>query len=174
MSPRDKIVPPILIIAYGNPLRCDDGIAWRAAEALERKFPRSQVEIHRLQQLAPEIADDLRQRDLVVFVDAACLDRGDQGQAGEIRRHEISGSDPTDRPPSQFTHVYSPARVLDLARELYRRTPKAITISVTGQHFEHGESLSPYVANALPELIATIERLVQEALQRASTTKDTN
>ena len=61
----------VLIIAYGNPLRCDDGVAWRAAEALEGKFPSEQVEILRLHQLAPELADAVRQRELVLFVDAA-------------------------------------------------------------------------------------------------------
>jgi len=163
----------ILIIAYGNPLRSDDGVAWRAAETLEGKFSASDVEILRLHQLAPEVADDLRQRDLVVFLDAACVQGADQDKAGEIRLHEISAKDPTESPPTQFTHVFSPAKVIEFARQLYGVTPKAIVITVVGQHFGHGESLSPAVANALPELIAVIEHLVQQSHKNASTTKDT-
>jgi len=32
----------ILIVAYGNPLRCDDAVAWHAADALEGKFPEAE------------------------------------------------------------------------------------------------------------------------------------
>src|SRR5579862_9528285 len=54
-----KMPAKILIIAYGNPLRCDDGIAWRAADALAQKLSDSDVEIVRLHQLAPELAETI-------------------------------------------------------------------------------------------------------------------
>ena len=38
-------MPSVLIIAYGNPLRSDDGLAWHAAKAIEGKFGSSEVEI---------------------------------------------------------------------------------------------------------------------------------
>ena len=37
----------VLIIAYGNPMRCDDGLAWRAADEFERKLSDFEVEILR-------------------------------------------------------------------------------------------------------------------------------
>jgi len=38
---------------------------------------------------------------------------------------------------------------------------------VQGANFDHGNALSAAVANALPELIATIERLLQGAATKA-------
>lgn len=163
---------PVLIIAYGNPLRCDDGVAWHAADALENRLPQSDVEIIRLHQLAPEVADALRDRDLAIFLDAAYADDL-KGRAGEIRVYEISGEERGQKAPGHFTHVYSPARVLELARALYGVDPKALAITFMGQNFRHGESLSPAVAGALPRLIEKIEREIKESLSKALTTKDT-
>jgi hydrogenase maturation protease len=165
------MTPRILIVAYGNPLRCDDGIAWRAADALEGKLPESQVEVLRLHQLAPEVADSVRQRELVLFVDAACVDDIENTSPGEIRVREVFGAE-TSEHPSHISHVYSPAKVLDFARELYAAKPRAFLVTVAGENFDHGESLSAKVANTLPELVATVQRLV-DANAKAITTKDT-
>ena len=163
-------MPRILIIAYGNPLRSDDGIAWRAGDALVGKFPESEVEILRLHQLAPEVADTVRQRELVLFVDAACVDDVENSRPGEIRVREVSGADALER-PSHFSHVYSPAKVLGFARELYRETPRAFVITVAGENFSHGDSLSAPVASALPELVSRIQRLTEEVPAKPTTTK---
>lgn len=165
------MVPRILIVAYGNPLRCDDGIAWRAADALEGKFPESEVEILRLHQLVPEVADIVRQRELVLFVDAACLDDIEDNRLGEISVREVSGAEGLQQ-PTHFSHAFSPAKVLAFARNLYGATPKAFVITVAGTDFSHGESLSAPVAGALPELIARIQRLIEDRT-KATTTKDT-
>jgi hydrogenase maturation protease len=164
--------PRILIVAYGNPLRCDDGIAWRAADALEGKFPESEVEILRMHQLTPEVADSVRQRELVIFVDAACIDDIENGDPGEINVCETVGAETRER-PDHISHVYSPAKVLGLARELSGATPKAFVVTVAGEDFSHGESLSAIVASALPELVTTIQRLIEDVPTKASTTKDT-
>ena len=165
-------MPRILIVAYGNPLRCDDGVAWRAADALEGKFRDSEVEILRLHQLAPEVADSVRQRELVLFVDAACVDDVQNGRAGEIRVREVSGAETRER-PGHFSHVYSPAKVLRFARELYYDAPKAFMITVAGENFGHGDGLSVPVASALPELITSIQQLIEGVRTKASTTDDT-
>lgn len=162
----------VLIVAYGNPLRCDDGVAWRAADALEAKFPESEVEILRLHQLAPEIADTVRNRELVLFVDAACIDDIENTHPGEIRVREVSGAENRER-PSHFSHVYSPDKVLGFARELYQAAPKAFVITVAGKDFSHGENLSAPVATALPELVTRIQQLIEVVATKSITTKDT-
>lgn len=161
-------MPRILIVAYGNPLRCDDGIAWHAADALEGKFPESDVEILRSHQLTPEVADSVRERELVLFIDAACADDRENGRPGEIRVREVSIQE-ARKHPTEFSHVYSPAKVLDLARELYGTTAKACVVTVAGEDFSHGQSLSAPVANALPRLIEAIQQLVAECTSRAGT-----
>lgn len=147
----------ILIVAYGNPLRSDDGIAWRAADELSAKFPPGAIEIHRLHQLAPELADTLRGVDLVVFIDAASSETA--AIPGTILVEELGGK---SEDPSHFSHVLSPKRVLSLAAELYGVRPRAFLVTVIGASFDHGEAFSPEVSNALPELIATVQRIVGE------------
>jgi len=154
------MTPRILIIAYGNPLRCDDGIAWRAADALEGKFPESEVEILHLHQLAPEVADKVRQRELVLFVDAACVDDIENKRPGEIRICEVSAVETRER-PDHFSHVYSPAKVLGMACELYQAAPKAFVITIAGENFDHGGSLSLEVRAALPTLVARIDEIIR-------------
>ena len=160
----------ILIVAYGNPLRCDDAVAWHAADALEGKFPESEVEILRLHQLAPEVADSVRERELVLFVDAACVDDIKNSCPGDIRVCEVSSAEIRER-AGHFSHVHSPAKVLRFAQELYDQTPKAFVITVAGENFGHGESLSVPATSALPELVTSIQRLIEDVRTKAPTTK---
>jgi hydrogenase maturation protease len=152
-------MPRVLIIAYGNPLRGDDGIAWRAADLLEEKFARSEVEILRTHQLTPEVAESATRVEAVIFVDAAFAD-GITAQPGEIREASIV---PTKETPS-FSHHLSPGAVIALARDLYGVSPRASCVTLAGQSFDHGESLSPAVAAALPAFVVRIEALVQQLL----------
>jgi hydrogenase maturation protease len=150
----------VLIVAYGNPMRSDDGIAWRAADALAPKFSESDVEILRLHQLTPELADSVRNFGTVIFVDAASCD-GSQNKSGMIRLEEIRGGGTSE--PARFSHVLSPKKVLDLALQLYDASQGVFVITVAGENFDHGDSLSTGVASALPELVARIERLIKES-----------
>jgi hydrogenase maturation protease len=152
-------MPTVLIIAYGNPMRCDDGIAWRAADTLAPKVSESEVEILRLHQLTPELADTVRNLKTVIFVDAASCD-APQDKPGMIRLEEIRGS---TSEPARFSHALSPKKILDLALHLYGASPRAFVITVTGENLGHGNSLSAPVATALPELIARIESLIKES-----------
>lgn len=149
-------MPRVLIVAYGNPLRSDDGVAWRAADALEGKLPDSEVEILEMHQLAPELAENLSRVEAVIFVDAS-----EKGEPGEIHCEELS---PTSEAP--FAHQLSPGAVLLLARQVYGAGPRAFSLTLTGECFDHGEALSPAVVAALPGLVARIEGLGRQLLSR--------
>ena len=152
-------MPRVLIIAYGNPLRSDDGVAWRAAENLAKRFAHPNVEILNLHQLAPELADTLRGCERVIFVDAA-FSEGTGIEPGTIRVEQITLK---TAEAAAFTHAFSPRKVLGLAADLYGVRPRAFTVTIQGANFDHGSALSPRVADVLPGLISTIERLVQES-----------
>lgn len=148
-------MPRVLVIAYGNPMRSDDGVARRAAAALEEKFSTPSVEIVSTHQLAPELAETVSRCDAVIFVDAA-----NNGPPGEIRSAQIRLPQATPH----FSHQLSPQAVVALAHQLFCATPSAFAITLTGDCFDHGESLSPAVAAALPALVARIEALIQQFL----------
>lgn len=147
-------MPRLLIVAYGNPVRADDGVAWRAAEALQTKFGGEQAEILTLHQLGPELAEHASRSECVIFVDAGA----GPGRPGEIRVHELLASDLPGK-STAFCHAVSPAQILALTAELYHRRPRAFCVTVVGESFEHGESLTAAVEAALPALLARIEEL---------------
>jgi hydrogenase maturation protease len=151
----------ILIIAYGNPLRSDDAVAWRAAEMLRTKVSPDHVEIRTLHQLGPELADSIRGCELVVFVDAASA----PGTAGEIQIADLTGAAGESTNPPAFYHSVSPAAVLGLAQQLYGAEPRTFCATVIGENFSHGEGLSPRVQASLPALVRRIEDLIQTSLR---------
>lgn len=149
-------MPQILIIAYGNPLRSDDGVAWRAAEALGGKFPESEVEIICLQQLGPELAESVGRCRRVIFVDAA----SGGGQPGEVRVAVMQDTSSSPVEAHHFCHALSPSSIVGLATRLYGGSAQAFSATITGQNFDHGESLSLPVEAALPSLVARIQELI--------------
>lgn len=153
-------MPRVLIIGYGNPLRSDDGVAWRAAELVREKFSPNEIEIHCLHQLGPELAETVSKFQRVIFVDAAS---SPEGPSGEIRVEEL-GDKTSAGSAANVSHALSPHMVVRLAETLYGTKPQAFAVTVAGEKFDHGEALSPVVASALPHLVARIEALVRSWL----------
>ncbi len=151
---RSSAMAQVLIVGYGNPLRCDDGLGWSAAEVLSRSLPFSEIEIVVCHQLTPELADSLRSADVAFFIDAA-----HHGQPGEVSCELV-----TLQPGINGSHQLSPAQLLALAQQLYGATPRAFTVSLCGESFEHGATLSSTVEAALPKLIALVEGLIRQTL----------
>lgn len=127
-----------LVIALGNPLREDDGVGWAVANALE---PAGDLRVVVVQQLTPEMAEDVSRADRVVFVDAR-----QGGPAGELR---AVGLEPAVAEHG-LSHVLDPATLLHYAEVLYGRAPKAWLVSIAGEHFGLGDSLSAKVERAVP------------------------
>ena len=148
-------MPKILIIAYGNPLRSDDGVAWKAAEALQGRLPAADIEILVLQQLGPELAESISRCEGVIFVDAAS---GGENP-GEIRIRAMN-ADLANAEAPRFCHALPPVALLGLAERLYGARPRAYSATIEGQSFEHGETLTAVVAAALPAFVSRIEELV--------------
>ena len=151
---RSSAMTQVLIVGYGNPLRCDDGLGWCAAEALSRSLPFPETEIVICHQLAPELADNLRYADLVFFIDAAHA-----GKPGELTCEPL-----TLQPGISASHQLSPARLLALAQQLYGAAPRAFAISLCGECFDHGSTLSATVEAGLPKLTALVETLTRQMM----------
>lgn len=145
----------ILILAYGNPLRGDDGVAWHAAEELSVKFTAPELEIVCVHQLTPEMAEKVSWADAVIFLDAS-----EDGEPGEVR------CKPLVEPfgDVRFSHQLSPVAILALAKQLYGASPTAYSVTLTGQCFDHGDTLSSTAAAALPRLVAEVNALVHQLL----------
>ncbi|MFZ0733485.1 MAG: hydrogenase maturation protease [Candidatus Sulfotelmatobacter sp.] len=164
MKSRGKLntMPRVLILAYGNSLRSDDGVAWHIADALAGKYSTEQVEIFALHQLGPELAETISRSECIIFVDAAA----GPGLPGEIQVKELSANPSIPSDPPGFCHALSPSHVLALAAQLYSARSRAFSATVVGENFDHGESLSEPVKAAIPALVARIDDLVRKTGQQ--------
>lgn len=141
-----------LIVAYGNPLRGDDGVGWQAAILLSREL-KDQVQVLTRHQLTPELAETLSEASRVIFIDAAA-----QGPAGQIQCCSIQRADELTAQP--FTHHVAPADLLTAAHTLYGHAPVGYLITVNGGSFGYTETLSPAVEAALPGVLAQVKEIV--------------
>lgn len=154
-------MPRLTIIGYGNPLRGDDGVGYHVAERLARKVESEvragDLEVLALQQLTPEVAENLINSELVIFIDANC-----RLEPGQIACEEIVPRSPLHGP---ITHHLDPAGLLALARVLNPNcTPKPLLLTVGGASFGYAEGFSPCVAAALEKMEQTLDRCIERFL----------
>lgn len=133
----------ILIYAYGNPGRQDDGLGNRLVEELEPWIYEKRlknVELDSNFQLNIEDADNIRDKDIVVFVDASIED---------IEHFRLDQVEPSEG-RSEFTmHSASPAFVLALCIKLYHKHPETYILQIRGYEWEFQEGLSVKAAENL-------------------------
>ena len=141
-----------LVIACGNPLRSDDGVAWRAAEEIRRTL-QPPVRVICVHQLTPELAEEASRARTIVFIDAT-----GEGEPGEVLRQRVV----PDCTAVRFSHHFAPAQVLALCKQLYGTEPRGFVISVSGECFDHGEELSPAAIHALPRSVAEVKSLARD------------
>jgi hydrogenase maturation protease len=102
-------------------------------------------------QLTPELAAAIAESAGVVFVDASR-----DGPPGSLAARPIE----PDARGGAMTHHVRPSTLLAAAHILFGRCPPAAIVSIGGEHFDHGEHLSPTVAAALPGAIAHVRAWV--------------
>lgn len=126
----------LLLIAYGNTLRRDDGAGLALAAQLAQVWRKRDIAIRHLalQQLVPELALELCQADVraVVFVDTMTA------AAPAIRLRSIV--------PADFGrtlgHYVTPETLLLYAQRLYGHYPPSWLMTIPGQDFGLGEGFS--------------------------------
>ena len=107
-----------IIIGYGNPLREDDGIGWRAAELLEQKLPVGTAEIIECHQLTPELAASIEGAAVVVFLDGAC----------DCAPGVVSSEPVRPEGAVVWSHHLTPGQLLTLSKQLNGDVPPAFLI----------------------------------------------
>ncbi len=146
-----------LIVGYGNPLRSDDGVGQAAAQILENEDVAEGVEVLSYHQLNIELAERLSTVDLAIFIDAE-----DGIQPGSV---VVTKLESVTTAPSNITHHVDPGFLLAVSEKLFGRSPEAFLVTVGTTSMTLGEGLSETVAAALPEVVASVRRLVLEHLR---------
>lgn len=140
----------LLVIGYGNELRCDDGVGPKVAAALdELNLPG----VHALvcHQLTPELAEPISAARAVVFVDAAV----DDSTEVQLRKLE-----PVEGAPLT-AHASDPRSLLALGRQLFGRCPLAWWLTIPVEDLGFGERLSPLAQRGFATALAELRRLAQ-------------
>lgn len=127
--------PKILIHAYGNPGRGDDGIGitfiqmcqpWLSHESANH------ITIENSFQLNVEDAYTMSEFDIVVFIDAT---------KGPVENYSFGRVNPKSQTPFT-THAMTPSGVLFLCHELYGKQPDTYLLQIRGYEWEMLEGVS--------------------------------
>lgn len=147
-----------LVLCCGNPIRGDDGVAWKIAEAVELSASLPGVEVIADQQWMPELAEKLSEVDAVFFVDASTA-----SPAGSV---SFFPAEPAPSLPRLFTHHMDAPALLKLTLDLYGKIPgQAAILTVGAESMDLREGLSEPVCRALPEAVATLTRALRAAIE---------
>lgn len=142
----------ILVQAYGNPGRRDDGLGDAFAQRMERWIVADglrDITVDSRFQLNIEHAAAMAGVDIVVFVDAS---------KGEVESFSFEPVLPGSA-HSFTTHSLSPSALLSLCMELYGKAPLVYLLQIKGYDWEFAEGLSPEAAKNLEKaVIFAVER----------------
>lgn len=149
-----------LVLACGNTLRGDDGLApWLAEWAAERFRAWVDVRVISRQQWTPELAEEIAHATAVLFLDCAV-----DSEAGAVGLAPVEAAEYT---PGMMTHHLGAAELLGLGRALYSSLPRqAFLLTVGAGSTELGEQFSYAVKAALPEACRRLEETVLRLLER--------
>jgi hydrogenase maturation protease len=137
----------VVVIGYGNDLRCDDGIGQRVANALHLENVKS-VAVH---QLTPELAETLANADVAIFIDA-CL----TSASSSVQVISLS----PDSNSIIAGHTANPRSLLSLTKAVYNYCPPAWWIKVPGVNFDIGSSLSPVAETGIAIALEKIAQII--------------
>ena len=157
----------LLVLAYGNPLRQDDGAGWHVGQALHERWlaPTGDDANGALVDLQPQLdwAADLSETEVAVFVDA---ERAPDGKPAALYLRPLRSGDSVGRLLDGHSPV--PADLISLARLLYGRAPKAYLLSIPAYHFGYGDGLSAATAAGVDAALDQIEQMARTLEQEAA------
>ncbi|MGG6293949.1 hydrogenase maturation protease [Leptolyngbya sp. AN02str] len=152
----------IVVIGYGNLLRCDDGVGqYIATQMMQRNKVsiKAVVDAIALHQLTPELVETLATVDLAIFVDAYLA----HSELDEVRVESVAIA-----PAGLATgHWCEPSVLLAMTQALHHYAPNAYWVTVPGVNFEFGEHLSLVAHRGITAAIHQIERLIESFIQSA-------
>jgi hydrogenase maturation protease len=139
-----------LLIACGNPLRRDDGVAAKAAEFLAQTAPEARIRV--VHQLTPELAAELTGCSPVVFLDA-----------GVVSRKVAIELLPPAASRAALSHYGHPAAIVSLARDLFDFRGEAFICRIPAADFRAGLSLSARGRQEAARAAAAVKALLRRS-----------
>ncbi len=149
----------ILLIAYGNSLRRDDGAGFILAEKLEQLFLQAGQSVVRLEvhQLTPELSLDISKENIsaVIFLDTRAVT--ESGDDLLIRVEKVA---PAEIGSPSMGHHLDVSLLLAYTAYLFKTPPPSWLVTVPGVDFNHGEGLSQVTTRAIENPPAELDELI--------------
>ncbi len=145
-----------LVIGYGSLLHSDDRFGQEVVDQVLEHTDEGTVDVLATNQLTPELADPISRATGVIFVDASA-----ELPAGSVQCAMLDCSPFAGELPA-FTHHCTPQVLMQSARSLFGHAPPAWLCAVGAESFALGESLSPVVSDAVPQVVAWILHRLRE------------
>jgi hydrogenase maturation protease len=117
---------------------------------IEKILP-GKVDALKLHQLTIDLAEDLKDRSFVIFVDARVNDSDELIQYTELQPAFKIGV---------TTHYITPETLLEICKRLHDETPRACLFSIKGFNFDFGEKLSERTKEAADEVVNRIVEMI--------------
>lgn len=153
----------ILLLAYGNSLRRDDGAGFVLADRLERLLSEPGIDIVRIDshQLAPELSLDISGDDVsaVVFIDTRAV----SGPSDDLELH-FERVVPAEIASPSVGHHFNADLLMAYTKYLFKKEPPAWLITVPGVDFDHGEGLSAVTRKSLENAPDKLQGLIDSVL----------
>jgi hydrogenase maturation protease len=146
----------LLVVGFGNTLRCDDGVGPRVAESVELLGLPGVLTLS-CHQLTPELAYPVSMAGNVVFVDAAV------DEPGTLAMKKLE----PNRSSLVLEHAPNPRTLLALSRDAYGRSPDAWMITVPAEVLGFGEELSPVAKRGVKKAVQAVQGLYGELSAKA-------
>jgi hydrogenase maturation protease len=136
-----------LIIGIGNVMRSDDGAGIAAVQEVARRFPDALCLT--VQQLGPELAEQVAAARTVIFVDASVLVRAVSIQHLRPGQGIIA------------SHVATPEVLLGLCEQLHGARPgAAFLVEIPAEDLGFGETFSDTTARGVHEAVHVITQIL--------------
>ena len=144
--------PPILIFGYGNPSRGDDALA---PMLLEKMAPYANVELLTDFQLQVEHSLDMIGRELILFIDASV--------SCKAPFDFVQLDCDTQATPGYTTHTLTPPELITAYRSVHHhQPPPSFLLTIRGEQFELGATLSEPANNHLQQGLQWVEYLLNK------------
>lgn len=129
-------------------MRGDDGVGPRVAEAVAAmNLPGVRTLV--CQMLTPELADQISQARVAVFVDAA-VDAPNEVQLRKLEPNETS---------QLMAHAADPRTMLALARDVFGHAPQAWWLTIPAVKLDFSEDLSPEAQRGFAQALDLVREL---------------
>lgn len=147
--------PTALVIGLGNTLRGDDALGRIAAERVRSVADPEKISVIDRCSPTPELAAELCQVALAVFLDASVDGPADHPIVRRLERRD--SGDP-------LGHRLDLGTLLDLSHQLYGHAPEAFAITFRGNSFDYSDRrLTSEAEAAVDQIVEQTLRLVDES-----------